>query len=295
VELLRSLLFVPADSPRKLAKARTLRPDAFVFDLEDAVAPDKKQQARAWLEAELGSLAGSPSKIIVRVNRIGSEFFDADMRVAVHPAVDGLLLPKCDDPADLVRTHGKMGIMESKKGIRNGKIEFLLILETALGVVCAYDLARACSRIVALNFGAEDYCADMGISRTPAGDEVAVPRMLVSQAAHAARLQAIDSVFTDFHDEAGLIADTRRAMQMGYTGKAAIHPNQIEPIHRAFAPTEDQVAWAKEVVQAFEEAKTRGAGVVSVRGKMVDEPVMLQARKILQQHDAGASGKPIGS
>jgi citrate lyase subunit beta/citryl-CoA lyase len=206
-----------------------------------------------------------------------------------------LLLPKCDDPVELVRTHGKMGLLESKKGIRSGKIEFLLILETALGVVRAYDLARACPRIVALNFGAEDYCADMGITRTPSGDEVAVPRLLVSQAAHAARLQAIDGVFTDFHDDAGLIADTRRAIQMGYTGKAAIHPNQIEPIHRAFAPTDDEVAWATEVVQAFEEARTRGSGVVTVRGKMVDEPVMLQARKILQQRDAGASGKSNAS
>ena len=133
MELLRSLLFVPADSPRKIAKARSLRPDAFLYDLEDAVAPDKKQQARAWLEAELGSLAGSPSKIIVRVNRVRSEFFDADLRAAVHPAVDGLLLPKCDDPADLARVHAKVGMLESQKGIRNGKTEFLLILETALG------------------------------------------------------------------------------------------------------------------------------------------------------------------
>lgn len=291
MQLLRSLLFVPADSPRKLAKARTLRPDAFLYDLEDAVATDMKPQARAWLEAELGSLGGSENKIIVRVNRIGSEFFDADLRAAVHPAVDGLLFPKCDDPADLVKVHAKVGIIESQKGIRNGKTEFLLILETALGVLRAYELARACPRIVALNFGAEDYCADMGISRTPSGDEVAVPRLLVSQAAHAARVQAIDGVFTDFHDEAGLIADTRRAMQMGYTGKAAIHPSQIEPIHRAFAPSEEEVAWAKEVVQAFDEAKSRGTAVVAVRGKMVDEPVVLQARLILRQYAAGASSK----
>jgi citrate lyase subunit beta/citryl-CoA lyase len=294
VELLRSLLFVPADSPRKVAKARTLRPDAFLFDLEDAVAIDMKQQARAWLEAELGNLTGSASKIIVRVNRIGSDFFDADLRTAVHPAVDGLLFPKCEDPAELGRVHARVGILESQKGIRNGKIEFLLILETALGVVRAYDLARACPRIIALNFGAEDYCADMGISRTAAGDEVAIPRLLVSQAAHAARIQAIDGVFTNFHDEAGLIADTRRAIQMGYTGKAAIHPSQIEPIHRAFAPSEDDVAWATEVVKAFDEAKARGTGVVAVRGKMVDEPVVLQARRILQQRATGSTAKPSG-
>ena len=276
-----------------MAKARTLRPDAFLYDLEDAVAPDKKQQARAWLEAELGSLAGSPSKIIVRVNRVRSEFFDADLRAAVHPAVDGLLLPKCDDPADLARVHAKVGMLESQKGIRNGKTEFLLILETALGVLRAYELARACPRIIALNFGAEDYCADMGISRTAAGEELAVPRAQVAQAAHAAGLHAIDGVYTDFHDDAGLFAETRRIIQMGYTGKTAIHPNQIEPIHRAFAPAEHEVAWATEVVNAFEEAKTRGSGVVAVRGKMVDEPVVLQARRILRQRDAGASGKIV--
>lgn len=293
MELLRSLLFVPADSPRKLAKARTLRPDAFLFDLEDAVALDKKSEARAALAAELGSLAGSASKIIVRVNRVRGEFFDADLRAAVHPAVHGLLLPKCDDPADLARAHEEVGKLEMAKGIPAGKIKFLLILETALGVVRAYELARACPRTIALNFGAEDYCADMEVSRTASSDEIAVPRALVAQAAHAARLEAIDGVFTDFHDEAGLFAETRRIKQMGYTGKTLIHPSQIEPVHRAFAPTEQEVAWATEVVTAFDAAKAQGSGVVAVRGRMVDEPVVLQARRILRQRDAGAIGQAV--
>lgn len=282
MEILRSLLFVPADSPRKMAKAKTLQPDAFVYDLEDAVAPDKKLEARTALSGELLSLLDSTSKIYVRVNGARTELFEGDLRVAVDPVVDGILLPKCDDVAGIARVDNEITRIEGQKGLTRGKTKLLLILETALGVVCAYELGRASERVTVLNFGAEDYCADMGIKRTRSGEEVAVPRMLVSQAAHAARLAALDGVFTDFHDEAGLMEDTRRAIQMGYTGKALIHPSQILPVHRAFAPAEDDVAWATEVVRAFEDAKVKGSGLVVVRGKMVDEPVVVQARRILR-------------
>jgi citrate lyase subunit beta/citryl-CoA lyase len=290
-QLLRSLLFVPADSPRKIEKAKSLRPDAFIFDLEDAVAVDKKAAAREGLARELRNLSNPAGKVFVRLNAIPTQFFAGDLRMAVDPAVDAILLPKCDDETEVALVDKEISRLEDQKNIAPGKIKLLPILETARGVVRAFEIACGSRRVMGLAFGAEDYAADMGMKRTPSGEEVSVPRLLVSQAAHAARAAAIDGVFTDFHDDAGLMADTRRAIAMGYTGKALIHPNQIEPVHRAFAPAEEDVAWAMEVVRTFEDAKAKGSGVVVVRGRMVDEPLVIQARWILQQRSVSAGEK----
>lgn len=283
MELLRSMLFVPADSTKKMEKARSLRPDAVIFDLEDAVSPDKKSEARALLSQELKSRPQSEPRILVRVNSVGTEFFSGDLEVAVDSAVNALALPKCGSPAEIARADREISRVEEQKGIARGKLKLVLILETALGVVCAYELGRSSPRVIALNFGAEDYSADMGINRSQAVEQITFARAMVAQGAHAAGLDALDSVFTDFRDEAGLVEEVLRVKLMGYTGKALIHPSQIEPVHRAFAPSDSEVAWAAEVMQAFEAAKAGGSGVIAVRGRMVDEPVVIQARRILQQ------------
>jgi citrate lyase subunit beta/citryl-CoA lyase len=284
--VLRSLLFVPADSRKKLANARTFRPDAFILDLEDAVAMARKSYARATLACELTSPKSLEGRVFVRLNGISTEFFAGDLAVAVDPGVDGIVVPKCEDKGEIIRIENEITRIEIQKGMARGKTKLLPILETALGIVRAYEIGCSTERVSALFFGPEDYCADMGISRTRLGEEVAIPRMLVSQAAHAAGVLAIDGVFTDFRDEVGLIEDTRRAKEMGYTGKALIHPSQILPVHRAFAPADEDVGWAVEVIEASEKAKTRGSGVVVVRGKMIDEPVVDQARRILQERNA---------
>jgi len=283
MDLLRSLLFVPADSAKKIEKARTLRPDALVFDLEDAVSPGRKSEARTLLADELKRRARTGARIVVRVNSVGSEFFPGDLNVAVDPAVDAVMLPKCGDALETAQADRAISQVEGQKGIPLGKLKLVLILETALGVVRAYELARSSPRAIALNFGAEDYSADMGINRSQAVEQISFARSMVAQAAHAAGIDALDTVFTDFHDEVGLVEEVRQAKLMGYTGKALIHPSQIEPVHRAFAPTEPEVAWARAVMEAFEAAKISRSGVIAVRGRMVDEPVVIQARRILQQ------------
>jgi citrate lyase subunit beta/citryl-CoA lyase len=283
--VLRSLLFVPSDSPKKLAKARTFRPDAFILDLEDAVAIDRKSHARATLAYVLASPKSLEGGVFVRLNDISTEFFAGDLAVAVDPGVDGIVVPKCENKTEITRIENEITRMEIQKGMARGKTKLLPILETALGIVHAYEIGCSSERVSALIFGPEDYCADMGISRTRLGEEVAIPRMLVSQAAHAAGILAIDGVFTDFSDEAGLIDDTRRGKEMGYRGKALIHPSQILPVHRAFAPADEDVGWAVEVIETFEQAKSRGSGIVAVRGKMIDEPVVDRARRILQERN----------
>jgi len=282
-DALRSLLFVPLDDPRKLAKVKTLRPDAFILDLEDSVSPDRKVAARTALTEYLGHNLNYESKIFVRVNSSSTTFFDADLHAAIALTLDGIVLPKCEDPEQLKRIEHRLTRLEAKTSITRGSIRLLPIVETARGIIHAYEIARSSERIVALLFGPEDYCADMGIKRTASGNELSMARMQLSQAAHAAQVAAIDGVFSDFGDTGGLIEDANRGKQMGYTGKTLIHPDQIQPVHRVFAPSEDELTWAQEVVQTFEAAN--GSGVVVVRGRMVDEPVVRQARRILSRRD----------
>jgi citrate lyase subunit beta / citryl-CoA lyase len=280
MDLLRSFLFVPADSSRKLLKARSLLPDALIYDLEDAVSLDKKLEARTMLAAELPNTAALPVKVFVRVNRFGTSFLDDDLRAAVRREVYGIVLPKCGAAEEVADVDRRILRLETKSGIPEDSIKLIPILESARGVAHAGELARSSSRILALNFGGEDYCADMGISRTKAAEEISFARSFVALAAKSEGLGAIDGVFTDFNDAAGLFDETQRIKQMGFTGKTMIHPNQIDTVHRAMAPSAEEVAWAEEVVSTF---KSAGAGVTVVQGKMVDEPVVLQARRILKQ------------
>jgi citrate lyase subunit beta/citryl-CoA lyase len=279
MEELRSFLFVPADSLKKIERARALRPDAVIYDLEDAVAPDKKTEARALLQGELENGAHRSAKVFVRVNQFGSPFLQQDLEVATHPRVDGVVLPKCGDAANVAEVHGQILQVESRNVMPQGNVKLLLMLESARGVARAAELARCNSRVIALLFGGEDFSADMGIVRTKAGDEIALARSLVALAARSERLQAIDGPFTDFHDAAGLLEETRRIKQMGFAGKAVIHPSQIDVIHAGFGPSQEEIAWAQEVITTFEAS---GGGVAVVRGKMIDEPVVTQARKILR-------------
>jgi citrate lyase subunit beta/citryl-CoA lyase len=279
MDLLRSLLYVPADSSRKLTSARSLHPDALIFDLEDAVAPDRKLEARRMIGEELEHASAYSARILVRVNRLGSPFVDDDLRAAVRPEVYGIVLPKCDDASEIARGDEAILGLEKQKGMPEGGIKLILMIETAKGVARAQDLALASSRAIALMFGAEDYCADMGIARTKAGDEITFARSLVALAAKAEGLEAIDGVFTDFKDTAGLFEETQRIKQIGFTGKTLIHPQQIDVVHNALAPSEEEITWAEEVVRTFEKA---GEGIVVVRGKMIDEPVVAQAKRVLQ-------------
>jgi citrate lyase subunit beta/citryl-CoA lyase len=280
MDLLQSFLFVPADSARKMVSARNFRPDAFIYDLEDAVPIAQKVAARQLLKTELQSGDRPPAKIFVRVNSFGSPFLDEDLSAAVRPEVFGIILPKCNDVTEVEQVHQKILSLENQVGRPEGDTKVIPILESARGVAHATQLARASSRIIALFFGGEDFCVDMGIVRTKAGDEIAVARSLVALAAKSERLGAIDGPFTDFHDAAGLFEETRRIKQMGFTGKASIHPNQIDTVHLAMTPSDEEISFAEEVIVAFEKSST---GVAVVRGKMIDEPVVLQARSVLKQ------------
>lgn len=280
MDVLQSFLFVPADSPRKMASARNVRPDAFIYDLEDAVPAASKVEARRLLTAELNSFINPRAKLFVRVNGFGSAFGEDDLRAFARREVTGIVLPKCHDASQISQVHQELSRLENRTSMPDGSVKLVPILESAKGVARAGELARSSARIVALFFGGEDFCADMGIARSKDGDEIGVARSLVALAAKSEGLEAIDGPFTDFHDRVGLFEETRRIKRMGFTGKALIHPNQIETVHQAMAPSDEEIALAHEIVSAFENS---GRAVTTVRGKMIDEPVVAQARTVLKQ------------
>lgn len=279
--VLRSLLFVPGHRGDMITKAAAAGADAIILDLEDGVAPAEKEAARRTVAAALDAPLPDHLVVFVRLNSTGSGLLDADLRVAARPRMDGLCLAKCDTSSDVQAVAARLLVVEDRLGVPRGRLKILALLETARGVLNAPAVARESPRLWGIVFGAEDFTADAGLPRTREGSELAAARAAVSLAAHAANIEAIDGIFADFRDEQGLIADTTEARRLGYTGKTVIHPAQIAPVHRVLAPAPDEIAKARRIVDAFEEAVAGGSGIVVVDGAMVDRPVAVRARRLL--------------
>lgn len=285
--LLRTLLFVAGNNARMLEKARSLRPDALIFDLEDAVPNSEKEAARRMVAAALSECLSARVKVFVRVNPLSRRAeFEADLEAVLAGNLHGICLPKCDRPEAVAEVGELLAAGEKRCGKPVGSIALVPMIESALGLINAYSIARADPRIAAVAFGGEDFCADMGIARSREGRELLYPRSALAVSARAAGCQAIDTIYADLNDTEGLARETRLAKQLGFTGKLIIHPAQIEPVHRAFAPSEEEVAEARRIVEAFERAAAAGSGVVVVDGRMVDRPMVLRAQRILALAEA---------
>ncbi|MFW5919447.1 MAG: HpcH/HpaI aldolase/citrate lyase family protein [Halanaeroarchaeum sp.] len=274
----RSVLFTPADRPEMMRSAAESAADVLVFDLEDAVAPDAKPNAREAIQTVLSDPDFDPdAEVYVRVNPVGlAAGADLDGITPVSHHLDGVMLPKVRS-ADDVETLGEM-LAE-----HDVPAKVFALIESAAGVLAAEKIAAA-GPTVAVAFGAEDLSADIGATRTEEGLEVLHARETVVLAAAAAGVDAIDTVYTDFEDLEGLEAETRFAAQLGYDGKLAIHPAQVDPINRAFTPDPADVEWARRVV---EENESTNEAVFQVDGEMIDAPLLAQAERILSR--AGSS------
>ena len=292
----RSLLFSPGDRPELMRKAPTTGADVVCFDLEDAVAPGRKDEARAAVRGVLTDPDFDPdAEVCVRLTATDPA---ADLDVLVEPEtpaaanvdisagderslrLDAVMLPKVEG-ADRVE---RAAALCADRGL--GPAVFALV-ETAGGVLAAEGIADADSTD-ALIFGAEDLAADLGATRTDEGTEVLYAREHVVLAAGAAGIDALDTVYTDFSDTAGLREETAFALTLGYDGKLAIHPAQVDPINEAFTPDPDEIEWAERVLDARDEADREGRGVFSVDGEMIDAPLVAQAERIVER--AAAAG-----
>ena len=273
---LTSMLFVPAASAKMIEKARGLVAPAVILDLEDGVGPGEKVSAREGLAANIGESWPGRPLLFVRVNSPGSEHFEADLAAVARLPVSGICIPKCDSAADVV--HAERLLIYA-----GAAADFHLcpFIESARGIVHAAAIASATPRVVAVALGSEDLAADMGIRRTKGGAELAYWRGVVATAARAAGAIPIDGVFIDFSDPEGLEADAAVGRSMGFGGKQIIHPSQVAPVARAYAPTTEELDRASRIVAAFDEAEREGRGVVVVDGRMIDRPIVLQARRLL--------------
>ncbi len=288
-KILRSFLFVPADSEKKLAKAGGLEADALILDLEDAVLPANKAKARKMC-AEFLARTKTSSQIWVRVNPLDSAFVDEDLEAVVPLSPAGIVLPKPDGPVDIETLSRRLDTLEARHGLMAGAIKILPVAtETARAVMSLGLYSRTyLPRLLGLSWGAEDLATDIGALTNKAADgEFAFTYQMVRSqtllAAKAAGVQAVDTLYDDFRDKDGLRARARVAFGEGFTGMLAIHPAQVPVINKSFTPTVAQIQRAKAVVQAF--ADNPGAGAVQVSGKMLDIPHLKQAQNVLMLYE----------
>jgi citrate lyase subunit beta/citryl-CoA lyase len=272
---LTTMLFVPAGKPRMIEKARGLPAASVIVDLEDGVGIGEKESARAALAESIANWPDKPS-LFVRVNGPASPHFYKDMAAAAPLDVAGICVPKCETGA-----HVRIAAAELERNGAQDSVRLLPFVESAKGIVNAVDIASASDRVVAIALGSEDLAADLGLRRTKSGAEIAYYRAAVATAARAAGVLAIDAVWIDLEDATGLESDAAVGRGAGFAGKQIVHPSQIDPVTRAFAPTPAEIAWATRIVDAFDAAEAEGAGVVVVEGEMIDRPVVLRARRIL--------------
>lgn len=279
----RALLFMPGDDRRKIEKGAALGVDAIIMDLEDGVALNRKAEARASVAAALREVDFGRSERLVRINPVGGGLDAEDLSATALYRPEGIVLPKVENAEQVRAVSAWLLEIERAQGWPEGAIALLAIIESARGIVGLREIAASDPRLVALIFGAEDLAGDLGATRTSDGWEVFYGRSAVVLHAKAAGLQAIDSPYIDLADVDGLATETRAAVEMGYTGKLAIHPRQVDPIQAAFTPDAAAIERAQRLIAAHDAQQAAGAGVFEFEGKMIDMPMIRAAQTILDR------------
>ena len=279
--LRRSLLYVPGNMPSMLQNIPLFGCDAVQIDLEDAVPYSEKDAARILVRRFLENYKERNKEILVRINALDTKWALDDLKAVLPALPDGIRLPKADSPEIVERLDTLLTEYEEELGLEVGHFRILPSIETAQGVINAVQTARASSRLIGLAFGAEDYVTTMEIERTKVGEELFNARMNVLWGAKAAGIQAIDSIFADVNDMEGLRHETELIKRLGFTGKCMINPRQIDIIHEVFAPKQAEVDYALQVMDAIKRAREMGTGVISLKGKMIDRPVVVRAARVL--------------
>lgn len=281
--LRRSRLYVPGSEPKYFINAALHGPDAIILDLEDSVHPGEKDAARLLVRNALRAVDFLRCERMVRINQLPLGLEDLDEIVPESP--DLILIPKVENPEQMVEAGARIADIKADYGITR-PIWLMPILESALGIENALAIAQASETIVALTIGLEDYTSDLGVVKTPAGAESLYARQRVVNAAHAAGVQAIDSVFGDVGDIEGLRVWGLNSRALGFEGMGCVHPVQIPVIHDAFAPTPLEIERARKIVAAYNDAHQKGLGVVSLGSKMIDPPVVQRALKLMARAQA---------
>jgi citrate lyase subunit beta / citryl-CoA lyase len=284
----RSLIFIPGNNQRFLEKSRTINSDIICYDLEDSVPQEDKEFARESVRSAIQEInkiedANKERILAVRINSPTSDQMVTDLKKVIAPGIDAIVIPKVDDDKQIAEISKTIDKEEKEKNIQSGIIKIIPSIESALGVVNAYNIAKSDQRITALVFGIFDFLHDMKIDNqdieTITGFMYARAKVPVD--ARAAGIDSIDSIWQDIHDHSGLRRDLEQGKKMGYNGKCIIHPSQIEHVHAVFSASNQDIEWAEKVVQALDNAKNSSAGAVKLEGKMTDAVHYKQAKRIL--------------
>ena len=284
MELLRSWMFVPGHRQRMIDKALGLNADAIMLDIEDGVAPNEKDAARKNISESLGreKAPAAPARY-VRINAIGHARMDADLEAVVRRGLEGVVCPKVDTVEEIKTVDARLTGQEAKNQLPSGAIKLLVAIESPKGLLNAPAIAAASPRITGLLFGAEDFGREIGLPAVREGEarDLIYARSAIVIAAASAHVQAIDGVWVDLNDSAGLAGFARQSRQLGFSGMSCIHPAQIDAINATFSPTAEEIDYCQRVLQAFEEANARGDGSIAFGGQLIDRPIIERARRTI--------------
>ena len=282
----RSMLFLPGNNPNMLINGNCLGSDAVIFDLEDAVAPSQKDAARILVRNTLKYMDFRGCERIVRINSIGTPYWKEDLKQLLPYKPDLILLPKTETAEDVCKVDDFMTELGSETGL-------MALIETAWGVENAFQIATASPRLKALFLGAEDLTADLRCKRTKEGREIEYARHRLVVAARAAGVDVYDTPFTDVNDDEGIVTDATYAKSLGFTGKASISPRHVEVINAVFSPTQKEIDYAYEVMEAIALAKKQGKGAIALYGKMIDAPIVNRAMQTISMAEALGMGRSV--
>ena len=278
----RSMLFLPGNTPNIIQNGDILGADAVILDLEDAVSPAEKDAARILVRSVIRGMGFEHCEVIVRINSIDTAFWrkDLDAIIPVRPSL--IMPPKTASAQDVLTVDAYISQLEEKLGMENGSVGLIPLIETALGVENAFQIASACPRVKAIFLGGEDLTADLHCKRTQEGEEISYARSRLVCAARAAGVEVYDTPFTDVNDDEGIYTDASKAKSYGFTGKSAISPRHVKAINDVFSPSLKDIDYAYEVMEAIRIGKEQGKGAVSLRGKMIDAPIVARAMQTIE-------------
>ncbi len=296
MKLRRSMLFVPGNNPGVIKDAHIYRPDSIMFDLEDAIAVTEKDSARFLVSNILQKFGPLYKELnietVVRINALDTEYGVEDLEFIVRAKPDVIRIPKTDTAKDVLEVEAHIERIEKEAGIPVGTTKIMVAIESPLGALNAYEIAKSSSRLIGMAIGGEDYVTNLKTNRSADGVEMFTGRGLIVMAARAAGIDALDSVYSDVNNDEGFIREASMIKQMGFSGKSLIHPRQIELVHKVYTPSDLEIKKAVRIVEATREALEQNKGVFTVDGKMVDKPIIERAENVLRL--AKAAGIRLG-
>lgn len=291
--LRRTMMFIPGNNPGMMKDAHLYGADSLMFDLEDSVKLAEKDAARFLVYNALTTLNYGDVERVVRINPLDTEFGKADINAMVKAGVNVIRLPKSETAKDIIDVDNYITECEEKYGVEVGSTGMMAAIENALGVINAYSIAKASRRLIGIALGAEDYVTDLKTKRTSSGVELFAARSQIVVAARAAGIAALDTVFSDINDEEGFIKEVQLIKDLGFDGKSVLNPRQIKPVIEVFTPVQKEIDHAERVIEALREAESKGLGVISLNGKMIDKPVVIRAERTLELAEAAGIYKRV--